>query len=167
MVSKMFDCTRGKNIRPSLVRCWVTWRWWVTHYENTPIQIYWEFYHQKLKKIQLKTSGSFLISVLNIDCGYLLEPPWRGGSNEYPQSKFLSRNKKTNVYLCKPQFYCIRVGFKGSTLYRYVFVMWMIILPYLYHIGFPWRLCNSCYILHLLSYISTDRHQQSSVKVNK
>ena len=24
----------------------------------------------------------------NIDCGYTLEPPWRGGSNEYPQSMF-------------------------------------------------------------------------------
>ena len=31
---------------------------------------------------------SFLISAQNIDCGYLLEPPRRGGSNEYPQSMF-------------------------------------------------------------------------------
>ena len=30
----------------------------------------------------------FLISDQNIDCGYLLEPPRRGGSNEYPQSMF-------------------------------------------------------------------------------
>ena len=30
----------------------------------------------------------FLISVENIDCGYSLEPPRRGGSNEYPQSMF-------------------------------------------------------------------------------
>ena len=30
----------------------------------------------------------FLISVQNIDCGYSLEPPHRGGSNEYPQSMF-------------------------------------------------------------------------------
>ena len=30
----------------------------------------------------------FLISVQNIDCGYSLEPPRRGGSNEYPQSIF-------------------------------------------------------------------------------
>ena len=29
-----------------------------------------------------------LISVQNIDCGYLLEPPRRGGSNEYLQSMF-------------------------------------------------------------------------------
>ena len=26
---------------------------------------------------------------------------------------FLSKNKKNNVYPCKPQFYCIKVGFKG------------------------------------------------------
>ena len=30
----------------------------------------------------------FLISVQNIDCGYSLEPPLRGGSNEYLQSIF-------------------------------------------------------------------------------
>ena len=30
----------------------------------------------------------------NIDCGYSLEPPQRGGSNEYPQSMFLSRTMK-------------------------------------------------------------------------
>ena len=59
---------------------------------------------------------------------YSLEPPRRGGSNEYPQSMFLSRNKNMNVYPCKPQFYYIKVGFKGSTLYRYVFMMVSIIL---------------------------------------
>ena len=30
----------------------------------------------------------FLISAQNIDCGYALEPPLRGGSNAYPQSMF-------------------------------------------------------------------------------
>ena len=30
----------------------------------------------------------FLISAQNIDYGYSLEPPRRGGSNEYPQSMF-------------------------------------------------------------------------------
>ena len=30
----------------------------------------------------------FLISAQNIDCGYSLKPPRRGGSNEYPQSMF-------------------------------------------------------------------------------
>ena len=30
----------------------------------------------------------FVISAKNINCGYSLEPPRRGGSNEYPQSMF-------------------------------------------------------------------------------
>ena len=36
----------------------------------------------------------FLIFAQNIDCGYTLEPPRRGGSNVYPQSMFSSKNKK-------------------------------------------------------------------------
>ena len=59
-----------------------------------------------------KNSDIFHISSKNVYCEYSLEPPRRGGSNEYPQSMFLSRNKK-NVYPCKPQFYCKNVGFKG------------------------------------------------------
>ena len=30
---------------------------------------------------------------------------------------FLSRNKKNNVYPCKPQFYYIKVGFKGLKIF--------------------------------------------------
>ena len=57
----------------------------VTHYENKPIQIYWNFYHKKKhENFQIKTSDIFHISALNIDCGYSLEPPRRGSSNEYP-----------------------------------------------------------------------------------
>ena len=65
------------------------------------------------ENFQLKYSDIFNISAQNIDCGYSLEPPRRGGSNEYPQSMFLSRNKKNNVYPSQPQFYYIKVGFKG------------------------------------------------------
>ena len=65
------------------------------------------------ENFQLKNSDIFRISDQNIDCGYSLEPPRRGGSNEYPQSMFLSRNKKINVYPCNPQFYYIKVGLKG------------------------------------------------------
>ena len=32
---------------------------------------------------QIKISDIFHISAQNIDCGYSLEPPRRGGSNEY------------------------------------------------------------------------------------
>ena len=52
-----------------------------------------------------------------MDCGNSLEPPRRGGSNEYPQSMILSRNKKYNVYPSKPQFYYLKVGFKGGQNY--------------------------------------------------
>ena len=70
------------------------------------------FTPQKWKFLETK-SDIFHISAQNIDCGYSLEPPRWGGSNEYPQSMFLSRHKKNNVYPCKSQFYYIKVGFKG------------------------------------------------------
>ena len=63
-------------------------------------------------KIFRKNSDIFHISAQNLDCGYSLGPPRRGGSNEFPQSMFLSRNKKNNVYPYKPKFYYIKVGFK-------------------------------------------------------
>ena len=79
-----------------------------------PIQIYKKIHHQKLKKKKIdKKLIFYYISAQNIDCGSSLEPPQQGGSNEYPQSMFLSRNKKNNDYPCKSQFYHINVGFKG------------------------------------------------------
>ena len=79
-----------------------------------PIQIYRKFNLQKNWKFSDKKNFDILqISAQNIDCGYSLEPPRRGGSNGYPQSMFLGRNKKNNVYPCKPQFYYIKMGFKG------------------------------------------------------
>ena len=63
-----------------------------------------KYIDQKNENFQMKSSDIFHISSQNIECGYSLEPP---------QSMFLSRNKKNNLYPCKPQFYCIKVGFKG------------------------------------------------------
>ena len=71
------------------------------------------FQPKKKEIIQLKNSDIFRIPAQKIESGCSLEPPRRGGSNEYPKSVFLSRNKKDNVYPCKPQFYYIKVGFKG------------------------------------------------------
>ena len=34
---------------------------------------------------------------------------------------FLSRNKKNNVYPCEPQFYYIKVGFKGVNIIKACF----------------------------------------------
>ena len=45
----------------------------------------------KIENFQLKNFDIFLIFAQNIDCGYTLEPPRRGGSNEYPQSMFWSK----------------------------------------------------------------------------
>ena len=53
--------------------------------------------HKKNENFLMKNCGSFHISAQNIDCVYALVPPRRGGSNEYMQSMFLSRNKKINV----------------------------------------------------------------------
>ena len=71
--------------------------------------MYSKFHHQSF---QIKILIFFPISAQNIDCWYSLEPPWRGGSNEYPQSMFLAEIRKMDVYPCKPQFYYIKVGFE-------------------------------------------------------
>ena len=39
----------------------------------------------KTESFQIKILTFFHIFAQNIDCGYPLEPPRRGGSNEYPQ----------------------------------------------------------------------------------
>ena len=57
---------------------------------------YTENFTTKKWKFSDKNSDIFHISAQNINCWYSLEPPRRGGSNEYmyPQSMFLSRNNK-------------------------------------------------------------------------
>ena len=42
----------------------------------------------KTENFEIKNSDIFYIFAQNIDCGYSLEPPRRGGSNEYPQTMF-------------------------------------------------------------------------------
>ena len=42
----------------------------------------------KIENFTRKMLIFFLFFAQNIDCGYMLEPPQRGGSNEYPQSMF-------------------------------------------------------------------------------
>ena len=74
------------------------------HYENKPIQVYRKFYHQKNENFQIKKSDIFLISAQNIDCGYSLEPPRRGGSNEYSQSMFWAEIRKILYTPVNPSF---------------------------------------------------------------
>ena len=77
-----------------------------------PIHIYWKFSHQKNENFQIKNLIFFHISALNIDCGYSLEPPRRGRSNEYPQSMFGAEIRNI-MYTPVTPFYYIKVGFKG------------------------------------------------------
>ena len=63
------------------------------HYEKTPIysNILKILQPKKKENFQIKNSDIFHIPAQNIDCGYSLEPPRRGGSNEYPQSRILAK----------------------------------------------------------------------------
>ena len=83
------------------------------HYENKLFNYIVNILPPKNENFQIKNLIFFLFLLKNITCGYSLEPPRRGGSNEYPQPMFLSRNKKNNVYPCNSQFYYKIVGFKG------------------------------------------------------
>ena len=58
------------------------------HYENMSMQYTAIFHGSKNEKNLDKKIDDFRIFAQSIDCGYTLEPPHRGGSNEYPQSMF-------------------------------------------------------------------------------
>ena len=75
-----------------------------THYENLPMQYTEIFLALKIENFQLKNFDIFLIFAQNIDCGYTLELPRRGGSNEYPQSMFWCKNKKNRYTPVYPSF---------------------------------------------------------------
>ena len=89
------------------------------HYENMPIQIYWNFTifrnhtfgylcakpsTKKWKFSDKKKSDIFQVSSQNIDCGYSLEPPQWGGSSEYPQYMFLAEIRKVKYTPVNPSF---------------------------------------------------------------
>ena len=59
---------------------------------------------QKKYRFLDKKFEIFQISVQNIDCGYSLEPPRRGGSNEYPQSMFWAGIRKIMYTPVNPSF---------------------------------------------------------------
>ena len=71
----------------------------VSHYENKPIQMYRKFHLQELK-IFTKIS----ISAQNIECGYSLEPPRRGGFYEFPLSMFWAEIRKIMHTTVNPGF---------------------------------------------------------------
>ena len=72
----------------------------------------------------------FLISAQNIDCGYSLEPPRRGGSNEYPQSMFWTEIWKiSEFFILKFSVFWMKFSIY---LNRHVFVMVFITLTSLF-----------------------------------
>ena len=77
----------------------------------------WKFSIKKKKKKKNHDSAQ------NIDCGYSLEPPRRGGSNEYPQSMFWTEIRKIMYTPVNPSFTIQKWGLKGSKLYRHVFAI--------------------------------------------
>ena len=58
----------------------------------------------KKENFPIKKSDIFHISSLNIDCGFSLEPPRRGGSNVYPQSMFFNKVRKIMHTPVNPSF---------------------------------------------------------------
>ena len=62
------------------------------------------FTTQKREIFQLKNANIFLISAQNIDCGYSLELPRQGSSNEYPQSMFWVEIRKIMYIPVNPSF---------------------------------------------------------------
>ena len=64
----------------------------------------------------------FLFLLKKIDCGYSLEPPRRGGSNEYPQSMFWAEIWKISDFFLSENVQFLEVNF-SVYLNRRVFVM--------------------------------------------
>ena len=90
------------------------------------------FTFKKTENFQIKISDIFHISAQNIDCGYSLKLPRRGGYNEYPQSMFWADIRKIMFTPVNPTFAIKKWGLRGSNLYRYVFVMFVTLLFFLW-----------------------------------
>ena len=57
-----------------------------------------------MENFQIKNPDIFHTSAQNIACGYSLEPPRRGSSNEYPQSMFSAEIRKIKHTPVNPSF---------------------------------------------------------------
>ena len=104
------------NETPS-IRVEIVWNellLFITHIENftMPIVTLRKHAYSNILKIsppknenfQIKNSDIFLISAQNIDCGYSLEPPRWGGSNEYHNLCFLAEIRKIIYTPVNPSF---------------------------------------------------------------
>ena len=69
------------------------------------------------KKKKKKKKKKYIYFARNIDFGYMLELPWQGGFNEYPQSMLWIKITNT-VYPCEPQFYYKHVILNDTSMMR-------------------------------------------------
>ena len=109
------------DVRPSSLCHWLC----SVHYENLPIQITENFTTKKMKLSDKKFwYFSYFCSKHRL---------WDEAVLTSTHNLCLSRNKKNNVYPCKPQFYYIKVGFKrvggGGQNYTGMFSWWSVALP--------------------------------------
>ena len=61
---------------------------------KTRLLKYIEMLQRKKENFQIQISDIFHIFAHRIDCGYALEPPRQGGSNEYPHCVFKQIQEK-------------------------------------------------------------------------
>ena len=79
----------------------------------------------KNENFQQNSFCIFLIFAQNIDFGNTLELPRQGGSNEYPQSMFWSKNKKNRYTPAYYSFAIYKWGLRGYTFHGHVFLMYI------------------------------------------
>ena len=68
----------------------------------------------KTENFQIKKSDIFHFSAQKIDCRYSLEPSGSDGSNEYPQSMFLSKIRQIMYAPVNPSFTIQKWGLLGQ-----------------------------------------------------
>ena len=108
--------------------CWQIWTWTIRIYskKHTKKCLYnFDPLKPHFYIVKLGFTGvyiSFLISSQNMDGEYSLQPPRRGGSNEYPQYMFWAENMENIIFFLSEIFHFLVVKFLVY-LNRHVFVM--------------------------------------------
>ena len=116
---------------------------WLSMRKTCPWHVYPLEPHFYIEK--LRFAGVYLIFLFllqNIDCGYTLESPRRGGSSEYLQSVSWSRYKKNKYTPANPSFFYIKVGFKGGIYFTNMF-SWQIKFSYPHNYPKLFQFCRS------------------------
>ena len=100
-----------------MAECLNLWLMFVYSITKTRLFKYIENVTIKNWKFSDKNSDILHTSAQNIDCGYSLEPPRRGGSNEYHNLCFLAEIRKLMYTPVNPSFTIQKRGLRGSKFY--------------------------------------------------